>query len=127
MWNYRICKKTYRTGGTEANPTESTCVSYEIHEAYYNENGGIWAVTEEPVTLGAYIDLGDETEAEKIAELHKTLDWMRLALAKGVIDLDTYVFAEQDPADEETLKELDEILAGDEFIELNIEEDSEDK
>lgn len=132
MWNYRLCKKTHRTE-TEITG-EITCVSYEIHEAYYNDDGGIWAVTEDAVTVGAYMDQLDETEEEKLTELAQTLDWMRLALAKGIIDLDTYVFADQDPCDEMLDEEASEFFehallghAEDDFIELtDPEEDSED-
>lgn len=114
MWNYRLCKNTYRTSAT--NPEEITCVSYEIHETYYNNNGDIWAVNEEPVTVGAYIDLpSEETEAEKLIELGLTLDQMRVALHKGIIDLDTFEFANHDNEDDDG-----------EFIELDAEEDSED-
>lgn len=135
MWNYRLCKKTHRTD--ENDPDKIICVSYEIHEAYYNDDGEIWAVTEDAVTVGAYmeyIDRLDETEEEKLVELAQTLGWMQLALAKGIIDLDTYVFADQDPCDETLDEEASEFLEHallgheeDDFIELtDPEEDSED-
>lgn len=121
MWNYRLCKKTHRTAVKD--PEEIICVSYEIHEAFYNKDGGIWAVTEEPVTVGAYIELVEESEAEKLTELGLTLDQMRIALHKGIIDLDTFEFADHDSEDDEDFDDDDEFLAtDDEFIELNTED-----
>lgn len=121
MWNYRLCKKTHR--GDTNDPNKVTCVSYEIHEAYYNKDGSVWAITEDPVTVGSYLEFMeeiDEIEAEKLAELGKTLDWMRLALDKEIIDLDTYVFAQPDDGDDEEDEDDDE------FIESDVEEESED-
>lgn len=133
MWNYRLCKKTHRTNTTK--PEEITCVSYEIHEAYYNDDGGLWAVTESPVTIGAYLEPEDGgSEEDMLAEVKGTVGRMNMALYKGVIDLDTVKFVDCDADDDgdfvEGLVDVDEdgeyLVTDDEFIELDIEEDSED-
>lgn len=80
-WNYRLCKTTYNKG------EEYEEVGYEIREAYYNKDGGIWAVTEE--AKGVYSDEG-------IDGVKQVLEWMKLALDKDIIDLDTFVFAKAD-------------------------------
>lgn len=117
MWNYRLCKKTHRTD--EKTPDKITCITYEIHEAYYNSDNEIWAVTEGPVTVGAYIDPDfTETEAEKLVELGLTVDNMRVALHMGIIDLDTFKFAEQDAGEDKDGDEYED----DEFIELDMED-----
>lgn len=79
-WNYRLCKVTFNKG------EEFEEVSYEIREAYYNDDGSIWAVTDEAVGL-----YGDTPETAK-----RTYEWFGLAFQKEVIDLDTFVFAKRD-------------------------------
>ena len=79
MWNYRLCKQTYRSESFEE-------VAYEIREAYYNKDGGIWAVTENAA----------RPFGESPGELTTVLDRMKTALDKEIIDLDTFVFARQD-------------------------------
>lgn len=78
-WNYRIVKQTYRKG------EECEETLYEMREAYYNKDGSIWAVTENPVTI---------TSEEGKENIKQVLDWMYLALEKEVIDADTLQFAE---------------------------------
>ena len=75
-WNFRICKNTNRGPDYEE-------VSYQIREAYYNEDGGIWAVTED--AKGVY--------GEDIEDVKDCLAKMQLSLNKEIIDLDTFVFA----------------------------------
>lgn len=75
-WNYRVCKTTYTGEGFEE-------VNYEIHEAYYNKDGSIWAVTQNAVAA----------HAESVQELKEVLSKMAEALNKPVIDLDDYTFA----------------------------------
>lgn len=99
-WNYRLCKVTYNKG------EESEEVSYEIREAYYNDDGSIWAVTDDAV--GIY---GDTPETAK-----RTYVWVGLAYEKEIIDLDTFVFAKRDndEVDENELAEIE----GEDFNEL---------
>jgi len=79
-WNYRVCKITYNQG------TDYEEVSYEIREAYYNKDGGIWAVTENPKGIAA-----DSEES-----ILTSLEWMKQAVERPVLDLDTFVFADSD-------------------------------
>jgi hypothetical protein len=78
-WNYRLCKQTYRGEGFEE-------VAFEIREAYYNEAGDIWAITENPAR-----PFGESSE-----EVKTVLERMMTALDKDVIDLDTFVFTRPD-------------------------------
>lgn len=41
MWNYRLVRRT-RQDGTR---------TYAIHEAYYDDAGRVWGITEEPVEV----------------------------------------------------------------------------
>ena len=75
-WNYRVVKRTYCCEETW----------YQIHEAYYNSNGEITAITEKPVDpAGLTMD-----------ELKESLEWMQKALEKPVLDYDNIEFAEWD-------------------------------
>lgn len=80
-WNYRLCKQTYK------NDIGYDEVFYEIKEAYYNKNGEIWAVTERAQSV----------YSETIDGVKQCLEWMQVALQKDIVDLDTFVFAKQDP------------------------------
>ena len=78
-WNYRLCKSVYKGADYEE-------VTYDIREAYYNKDGGIWAITDNAVGI-----VGEDIDSVK-----QSLTWMQLALEKEVIDLDTFVFAKAD-------------------------------
>jgi hypothetical protein len=80
-WNYRLCKQTYK------NEVGYDEVFYEIREAYYNKAGEICAVTERAQSV----------YGETIDGVKQCLEWMQVALQKDIIDLDTFVFAKQDP------------------------------
>lgn len=81
-WNYRLCKTTYN-----ADDEETKEVIHEIREAYYNKDGGIWAVTEHAVGVSSDDGLDGIKDAFRK---------MQLALDKDVIDLNTFVFAKAD-------------------------------
>jgi len=94
-WNYRLCKITYQPG------TEWEEVSYEIREAYYNEDGSIWAITD--TVVGVY--------GASVEETQKCIERMNLAYNKEVIDLDTFVFAprnDNDDLDEDEIAKIDQ-------------------
>ena len=84
-WNYRVCKET-----------KEDAISYGIHEAYYNTNDEIWAVTEDAISVYSSIVLEDQSEEECLTEMKLIIDQMREALEKPVIDLDTIKFAERE-------------------------------
>ena len=48
MWNYRVVRKK-NTYIDPANKKERVDYTYAIHEAYYDENGHVGAITQEPV------------------------------------------------------------------------------
>ncbi len=73
-WNYRLVKSTYKGEGYEE-------VNYEIREAYYNKDGGVWAITEN----------GARAFGETPEEIKIVLDRMRMALDRDIIDEDTFV------------------------------------
>ena len=69
-WHYRIVKTTYRE-------TATPHVSYAIHEAFTDDAGKVWAITEDPV------DVSGDTPEEVVkaledmladAETHSVLD-----------------------------------------------------
>lgn len=65
-WNYRIIKK--KTEGFDE-------VYYEMHEVYYNDDGSIYALTENPIApYGA-----------TIKELKQSLSYMQAAFEKKVL------------------------------------------
>lgn len=74
-WNYRLCKRT------------ASCEEfYGIHEVYYNSDGEITMVTENPV----------DVFGETASEVRSILNMMKAALKKDTIDLDAIVFAKVD-------------------------------
>jgi len=68
-WNYRLVKRAVGDDGLFA---------YGIHEAYYNADGEVWGLTEDPVQLSA----------DHINELK--IDWLMLmeAFKAPVLDYD---------------------------------------
>ena len=96
-WNYRVVKATYDVQGEKDEE-----VLFEIREVYYNKDGSIWAISENPITV---------TSDEGIDNMRQVLEWINAAVEKDVIDLSTVVFAEiekDDEAFEETFsQELD--------------------
>ena len=75
MWNYRVVRKRI----TYIEPTDSkerVDYTYAIYEAYYDENGRVGAITQEPV----------EPFGETVEELRHS--WMMMAEAFGQPVLD---------------------------------------
>ena len=87
-WNYRVCKSVWKEDGYEE-------VNFEIHEVYYNKDGSIWAVSSN----------GIAAHAENVKSLGWTLNKMKEALKKEVIDLDTLVCVPREDVKERTLEE----------------------
>lgn len=69
MWNYRVVRKNLAEGET----------SLAIYEAYYDSNGLIWAVTENP----------SKPYGDDINELSDDLFGMLKALERPVLDYDS--------------------------------------
>jgi hypothetical protein len=84
-WNYRFCRRKNEN---------SEEYLYGIHEAYCNSDGSIWAITENAVSpFFSEYEVDDEAALNSMA---KTLEWMKLALTKPMIDLDTFVYTKQE-------------------------------
>jgi len=79
-WNHRVVRKS-----------DVHCEDefyYEIHEAHYNDNGELCAITEDPITA-----CGDDIEALKC-----TLERMVKACEKPILIDDEIEFAQWDEA-----------------------------
>lgn len=81
-WDYRLVKELFVciVGDKEVSKYELS-----IREAYYNKEGKVHSITENPVTV---------TSTEGMEDVESTLKLMISAASKPVIDLDTFVFAE---------------------------------
>lgn len=73
-WNYRVVKRTEKSKFF-AEPV----ISYGIHEVYYDENGKINGVTEEPIRIS-----GDDH-----LELYDTVDRIVKCLNKKTVVYET--------------------------------------
>ena len=72
-WNHRIVRKTYPGGE----------VILGVVEAFYDENGLVWAITDnlqEPMVV--------ETDGETVDDLKKVIGWMLTACDKPILDFD---------------------------------------
>jgi hypothetical protein len=77
MWNYRVVRKK-NTFIDPTNKKERVDYTYAIHEAYYDENGHVGAITQEPVE-----PFGDTAE-----ELRHSWVMMAEAFGQPVLDYD---------------------------------------
>lgn len=96
-WNHRVIKKTYQPSGEE---------SYGIHEVYYNENGEIYAYTEEPIRIAC----------ETPEALREYIQWCLNACDKPIL-VDGEVEFAKDELSEEEVSEMKEVLTEEEFEE----------
>lgn len=88
MWNYRVVRKNPPESGTDTSP--STEHTFGIHEAYYAEDGRIYAVTQDPV----------EPFGETLAELRHGWVMMAEAFAQPIVDFDAIPEPASPPPDE---------------------------
>ena len=88
-WNNRVCKET--KNGT---------VYYDIRECYYNNDGEIWAVTEEGISVGC--DVYDEsvTEEDCIKDMKESVERFEKCFDKPIVDIDNIEYAEHPGYDE---------------------------
>ena len=105
MWNYRVVRKK-NSYINPANKKERVDYIYTIHEAYYDENGHVGAITQEPV----------EPFGENVEELRHS--WVMMAEAFGQPVLDHGNIPEpgydrkKDPIGSKLDERLEEIEAG---------------
>lgn len=93
-WNYRVCKREVPYGSDE-NETKTV---YDIREAYYNDDGDVWATSEEP----------QGPRGETVEELKNDLERFGQAFERDTINLDTFKYAKC-PYDKDDLKNLDKV------------------
>ena len=77
MWNYRVVRKK----NTCIDPTDKKVrvdYTYAIHEAYYDENGHVGAITQDPI----------EPFGENVEELRHSWVMMAEAFGQPVLDYD---------------------------------------
>lgn len=77
MWNYRVVRKK-QTWVDPTSKQESLHYSYAIHEAYYDRQGYVGAITREPV----------EPYGETIEELRHAWVMMAEAFGQPILDYD---------------------------------------
>jgi len=100
-WKYVLCKETTRQGFGDY-------VSYSLREAYMNDDGEIWGVTDNHCDpLDCLIDEGINTDEEASDLIIEQGIKVLFDIADGVIDLDTFVFARPDFMDDELIEIMD--------------------
>lgn len=67
-WNHRIVRRNY-----------SGDVMYEIHEVYYDKDGKVSGLTQEPISI----------MEESLEDLKKTIERLQNCLEKSIIDYET--------------------------------------
>lgn len=79
-WNHRVVRRTY------PNTHMDDSILYEIHEVYYNSDGSINGITEEPIKI----------REETVDDLRKTVERLTKCLESPIIDYDTLQEIQQD-------------------------------
>jgi hypothetical protein len=78
MWNYRVVRKRYVSPNTK-DKDEHASYTYAIHEAYYDNNGHVGAITQDAV----------EPFGENIEELRHAWVMMVEAFGQPILDFET--------------------------------------
>lgn len=71
-WNHRIIKRSF------PRPDGTVDVLFGIHEVYYDAEGNPNTCTMNPIRI-----VGDSVD-----ELKRTIDWIRAALKKPILDME---------------------------------------
>ena len=77
MWNYRVVRKRYVSPDTK-DKDERGSYTYAIHEAYYDNNGYVGAITQDAV----------EPFGENIEELRHAWVMMAEAFGRPILDFE---------------------------------------
>lgn len=72
-WNHRIVRRIY------PNVHMDDSILYEVHEVYYDEEGKIDSITQEPINI----------MEETVDDLRKTVERLTKCLEQPIIDYDT--------------------------------------
>lgn len=85
MWNYRVVRTLI--------PTSSPFMEedYAIHEVYYNDDGSIWGMTEQPVPI----------HGENLEDLRVGLEYMMQALERPVLNNEDIEFRTYEVKDDD--------------------------
>lgn len=78
-WNHRVVRRFY------PNTHMDDSMLYEIYEVYYDKDGNIQGITEEPIRISE----------ETVDDLRKTVERLTKCLNNPVIDYDTFKEIEQ--------------------------------
>ena len=105
MWNYRVVRKRYAKPDTGSG-NERANYTYAIHEAYYDSNKHVGAITQDPV----------EPFGENIEELRHAWVMMAEAFGQPILDFDSIPEAgyeeKEDPMASALDKRIKEIETG---------------
>ena len=106
MWNYRVVRK--KNADADAKDKEERVnFTYAVHEAYYDKNGHVGAITQDPT----------EPFGENIEELRHAWVMMAEAFGQPILDYDNIpepgYEREQDPVGSVVDERLKEVEAGD--------------
>jgi hypothetical protein len=106
MWNYRVVRKK-NAKADAINQKERVRYTYAIHEAYYDKNGHVGAITQAPI----------EPFGEDIEELRHAWVMMAEAFRLPILDFDTIPEAgyerKEDPIASVVDERIKELEAGD--------------
>ena len=72
-WNHRVVRKTYPSGEVLLN----------IHEAFCDAEGRVWAITQDPTSPCVC-----ESDEEDVDALKKVIGWMLKACDAPILDFD---------------------------------------
>jgi len=72
-WNHRIVRKFYK------HVHRDDTMLFQIHEVFYNPDGSVMSITEEPTRI----------MEESVEDLQKTLERLQECLKHPVLDYDT--------------------------------------
>jgi hypothetical protein len=72
-WNHRVVRRFY------PNTHMDDSILYEIHEVYYDKDGTIGSITQEPISI----------MEETVDDLRKTVERLTKCLESPIIDYDT--------------------------------------
>jgi hypothetical protein len=99
MWNYRVVRKK-KIYIDPTDKKERVDYTYTIHEAYYDKNGHVGAITQDPV----------EPFGENIEELRHSWVMMAEAFGQPILDYDNIPEPEYDRKEDRIGSVLDERL-----------------
>lgn len=87
-WNHRVLAKRIKTKKRVGKDLiDTTIIEFGLYEVFYDDNNNPDSCTEESMNPRVYDD--DDID-DPIADLKTTLEWMRTACDKPVLDYDNF-------------------------------------